>query len=452
LTDFYARVIIHPDGTLNVQNIFGEKGEGENNRAWEKTAPAGKPMQAAASDERAPKINIKKVTLQGGTIDFTDHFIKPNYSVQMFNVGGSVTGLASEDISRAAVELRGNLGYGSPIEITGKINPLVKDLYADLRLNFKDIELSHATPYSIKHFGYPILKGKLTFDVAYLIENRKLDAKNKIFVDQLTFGNKVESPDAIKAPVTLAASLLKDRKGRINLDIPISGSLDDPQFKVSSIIWKVIVNLITKAVTSPFTLLASLVGGGAGEEMSYIEFDYGSDLVTSAGLQKIQLLAKALSERPNINIEIDGYVDADKDMEGLKQAAFSRKIKSQKLKDLIRKGEPAIPVNEVRIQPQEYEKYLTLAYKAENFPKPRNIVGLAKDLPPQEMEKLMLSNIVLTDSDLRLLAFRRAEGVKKHILKSGEVTPGRIFIVESQSLSPKNRKNGKDSRVEFKLK
>jgi hypothetical protein len=274
LTDFYARIIINPDGSLNVQNIFGEEREKvEKNDIKEAVPPkpAEKAMEAEIPDEITRNVKIEKVTLQGGTIDFTDRFINPNYSVQMLNIAGRVSGLSSEEISRAAVDLKGNLGRGSPIEITGKINPLIKDLFADMKIRFKDIELSPVTPYSSKYVGYPILKGKLTFDVSYLIDKRKLDAQNKVFIDQLTFGDKVESPDAIKAPVTMAVSLLTDRNGQINLDIPVSGSLDDPKFRVWPIIWQIIVNLITKAATAPFTLLASLLGGG--EEMSVIEFD-----------------------------------------------------------------------------------------------------------------------------------------------------------------------------------
>jgi len=380
-------MIINPDGTMNIRQIFDVKGKEAGKTAGkenaqeelpEKTAKMNKPEEAVRS------IKIGKVTLQGGTIDFTDRFIKPNYSARMLNIGGSVIGLSSEEISRAAVDLRGNLGYGSPIEITGLVNPLIKDSYADLKLRFKDIELSPVTPYSSRYVGHPILKGKLTFDASYQIENRKLTAQNKVFIDRLTFGDRVESPDAIKAPVTLAVALLTDRNGQINLDIPLSGSLDDPQFSIWPIIWQVIVNLITKAVTAPFTLLASLLGGG--EELSYIEFDYGSYLVDKAGQQKIGSLVKALYERPHLKMDIEGYVDVEQDKNALKQTALNRKIKAQKLNDMIRKGEPAVPLDQVEIRPQEYEKYLTLAYKAEKFPKPRNIIGLAKSLPRQEME------------------------------------------------------------------
>jgi hypothetical protein len=455
LTDFYARIMINPDGTLNIQNIFGGNAEEGQKNAGDKSAPV-KPVEGAVeakpeqSGEMPRNVKIGKVTLQGGTIDFTDRFIKPNYSAKMLNIAGSITGLSAEEISRATVDLRGNLGYGSPIEISGQINPLIKDLFADVKLSFKDIELSPVSPYSSKYVGHPIQKGKLTFDVAYLIDKRKLDAQNKVLIDQLTFGERVESPDAIKAPVTLAVSLLTDRKGQINLDIPVSGSLDDPQFKVWPIIWKVIVNLITKAVTAPFTLIASLIGGG--EEMSYIEFDYGSALVTPAGQQKIQSLAKALYERPNIKMDIEGYVDVENDREGLKREALNRKMKVQKLNTMISKGEPAIAVEQVQILPQEYEKYLTLAYKAETFPKPRNVIGIAKSLPPQEMEKLIITHVEVNNVDLLQLAARRADNVKELILKVDANLASRVFVVESPSLSPKKKESVKDSRIDFKLK
>ncbi len=453
LTDFYVRLIINPDGSMNVQNILGkeeEKKEQEEVKEAVPPKPAEKAVEAEKSDEITKNVKIGKVTLQGGTIDFADRFIKPNYSAQILNIAGRVSGLSSEEISRATVDLKGNLGHGSPVEITGEINPLIKDLYANMKIKFKDIELSPVTPYSSRYVGHPIMKGKLTFDVAYLIDKRKLDAQNKVFIDQLTFGDRVESPDAIKAPVTMAVALLKDRNGQINLDIPISGSLDDPKFSVWPVIWQIIVNIITKAATAPFTLLASLIGGG--EELSFIEFDDGSALVTEPNQQKIKSLVKALYERPNLKMDIEGYVDMEKDKDGIKKSEFNRKVKAQKLKDMLSQGKPAEPIDQVQVQPQEYEKYLTKAYDAAEFPKPRNVIGLQKSLPPQEMEKLMITNIAVTDSDLRQLASQRAENVKELILKSGEVEPGRVFVIEPPSLSPQKKEKAKDSRVDFRLK
>ncbi|HYA15112.1 MAG TPA: DUF748 domain-containing protein [Syntrophales bacterium] len=453
LTDFYARIIINPDGSLNVQNILGKEGEKEEQKAVKEAVPpkpAEKAAEAEKSDDITKNVKIGRVTLQGGTIDFADRFIKPNYSVQMLNIGGRISGLSSEEVSRATVDLKGNFGFGSPVEITGEINPLIKDLFADIKVSFKDIELSPVTPYSSKYIGYPILKGKLTFDISYLIDKRKLDAQNKVFIDQLTFGERVESPDAIKAPVTMAVALLTDRNGQINLDIPVSGSLDDPKFSVWPVIWQIIVNLITKAATAPFTLLASLIGGG--EEMSFIEFDPGSVVVTEPNQQKIKSLVKALYERPNLKMDIEGYVDMEKDKDGIKKSEFDREVKAQKLKDMLSQGKPAVPVDQVQVQPQEYEKYLTMAYYAAEFPKPRNVIGIPKKLPPPEMEKLMITNIAVTDSDLRQLASQRTENVKELILESGQVAPGRVFIVEPPSLSPQKKEKAKNSRVDFKLK
>jgi hypothetical protein len=307
------------------------------------------------------------------------------------------------------------------------------------------------TPYSGKYVGYTIEKGKLNLNLKYLIVKKKLDSQNDIFIDQFNFGEKVESPKATKLPVKLAVALLKDRRGEIKLDIPVSGSLDDPKFSIWGIILKVIVNLVTKAATSPFSLLGAMVGGG-GEELSYVEFDYGSASITEPNLKKLSTLAKALQDRPALKVDVEGHVDMERDREGLKQYLFQRKLKTQKLNEIIKKGGAAIPIDEVKIEPSEYEKYLKMAYKEEKFPKPRNIVGMAKDLPAPEMEKLMLTHIEVKEGDLRSLASQRGMQVKEAILKSGQVEPERIFMIEPKSLTPPKKEKLKDSRVDFKIK
>ncbi|MGD0280584.1 MAG: DUF748 domain-containing protein, partial [Smithella sp.] len=451
LTDFFSRLIINPDSTINIQDIFSDKEAKDAHLKQPVKQEEKKSAKAQANEKQGPAdIKIGKIIFNNGHIDFSDRHIKPNYSANMLNLTGSVTGLSSKEFSRADVALKGNLGYGSPIDITGKINPLGKDLYADIKVSFQDIELSSLTPYSNKFLGYPITKGKLNFNVSYLIDKRKLDSENKVLINQLTFGDKVESPNAIKAPVTLAVSLLTDRKGQINLDIPVSGSLDDPKFSIWPIVWQVIVNLITKAVTSPFALLSSLTGGG--EELSFIEFDYGSIAVTDDGQKKINMIGKALNERPNIKLDIEGYVDADKDKAELKRAEFNRQINAQKLKEMLVKGEQPVDLSLIKISAQEYDKYLKQAYHAATFTKPRNILGMQKDLPPAEMEKLMMANIEITDSDLRQLAAKRAQSVRELILKSGDIAADRIFIVEPKTLVPEKKEKIKNCRVNFKLK
>ena len=205
-----------------------------------------------------------------------------------------------------------------------------------------------------------------------------------------------------------------------------------------------------KAATSPFALLGAIFGGG--EELSYLDFDYGSAALNEPGMKKLDTLVKALYDRPALKFEIEGHADVEKDREGLRQYLFHKKIKAQKLKEMVKSGMSAVPVDEVKIEQNEYPKYLKLAYKAEKFPKPRNIIGMAKDLPVPEMEKLMLTHLEIKDDDLRLLASQRALNVKDYILKSKQVEPERIFLVEPKSLQPEKKEKLRDSRVDFRLK
>ncbi|MBP2673855.1 MAG: uncharacterized protein H6Q84_695, partial [Deltaproteobacteria bacterium] len=293
LTDFYSRIIVNEDGTLNVQGIFA-KGAGKDNAA------AGAAREIAAADNAAASpavpVRIDTVTLQGGDVNFSDRYMKPNYSASLVEIGGRVSGLSSEEGQPADVDLRGKLERSAPLVISGKINPLAKDLFLDLKADFKDMDLSPLTPYSGRYAGYEIQKGKLTLNLSYHIEGKKLDAQNKVFIDQFTFGGPVDSPQATKLPVRLAVSLLKDRNGEIRLDLPVTGQTDDPQFSVWKIIWKIIGNLLVKAATAPFALIGAMFGGG-GEELSYLEFEPGRSDIPAAGAGKLENLAEALYER-----------------------------------------------------------------------------------------------------------------------------------------------------------
>lgn len=457
LTNFYALVLVKPDGRINLQEVMAAeepKGETTPVPTTEKTpGPARQQTAAATPAEKEPSTNIKidQVTLQGGRIDFVDKSVKPEFSTRLSEVGGRVSGLSAEQNTTADVELRGKLNEYAPLEITGKINPLRDDLFVDIKARIKDMDLSPASPYSGKYAGYAIEKGKLSVDVKYSISKGKLDSQNNIFIDQFTFGEKVESPQATNLPVRLAVALLKDRKGEIKLDLPVTGSLNDPKFSVWQIIVHILVNLIAKAATSPFALLGALFGGG-GEELSYIEFDHGSTVITEPNLKKLDAVSKALQDRPSLKLDIEGHADVENDREGLKQLLFNRKIKVQRLDEMVKKGEPVVPVDDVKIEPAEYEKYLKMAYKAEKFPKPKNFIGMAKDIPVSEMEKLMLTHTEVKEGDLRALASQRAMKVQDVILKSGKVEPERVFILEPKSLAPEKKEKIKASRVDFKLK
>jgi uncharacterized protein DUF748 len=455
LGDFYSRLILGADGKMNLQNLTAQKDEKKNDAPpQDKTAskPAEKPAPSAPASSGSDKaISIGKINLQSGNINFSDFFIKPNYSANLTGVQGSISELKPETPGDIALQAR--LDNSAPVDINGKINPLSKELFLDIVADAREIELSPMTPYSAKYVGYGIEKGKLSFNVKYKLENRKLSAENKIILNQLTFGDKIESPTATKLPVLLAVALLKDRNGVIDVDLPISGSLDDPQFSVGGIVLRIIINIITKAVTAPFSLIASAFGGGSGEELSYIQFAEGRANLDQPEQAKIATLAKALNNRPALKLEITGRYDPASDPDGLKRFMLERKVKAQKLKDLARKGQAPRSVDEVQVDKSEYPQYLKSAYGDESFPKPRNLIGLAKDLPVPEMEALMMQHTQVSDDDLRQLASQRAQTVRDALLATGQVSADRLFIVAAKPFTSEERAKlkGKPNRVDFAM-
>ena len=461
LSNFFARIIIDPTGRINLQDVKRSETVGQKSvtEAEHKPAAATPPVAAntvilpppAKAASEIPPIKIRKLTLQGGDIRFTDNFIKPNYSADLKKFGGTISGLSSDAKTSANVDLKGQVN-SAPLAISGKVNPLKGDLSMDIKAEVHGMELAPLSPYSGRYIGYGIEKGKLSFDVAYKVEDRVLTAQNRLVLEQLTLGNKIEGPDVPNLPVNFALSLLRDRNGVIDINLPIGGSLDDPQFSIGGIIVKVIVNLITKAVTAPFALIGSLFGGG--EELSNLEFDSGRAAINDAGEKKLQTMAKMLLDRPALKLEITGRSDPETDREGLKHASIDRKVRALKLKDMVARGESA-DAGSVKVTPQEYPALLKRVYKDEKFSKPRNMVGLQKDLPVEEMEKLMVTNATISDDDLIALGNRRAQAVKDWLIGEGKVPDTRIFILGSKSGNQGAKDDAakaKANRVDFSLK
>ena len=468
LADFFARVIVNPEGKLNLLQIV-RKSDQPADVSVTSTQPAATPAAAAAPAVESgggkavvplavaarPLLPIKigKVTLQGGNVNFSDNFVKPNYSARLKQVGGRISGLSSAPDSIANLELRGSYDNVAPLNVTARINPLSAKPYLDLQADIKGIEMTSLSPYSRKYAGYAIDKGKLSLFVKYKIENNLLEAENRVFIDQLTFGEAFESPDATKLPVSLAVALLKNRNGEIDLNLPISGSLDDPQFSVGGLVVKVIINLFVKAVTSPFALLGSLFGGG--EELSNIEFEYGRAALAPAALTRLENLAKALIDRPSLKLEIEGRVDVEHDPEGLKNARIDRKVRALKREDMTRKAQESGSADEIEVTAKEYPELLERVYRAEKFPKPRNLVGMVKTLPVAEMEKLILTNSAVDEEDLRALGDRRAKAVRDWLV-GHEVPTERVFLLPVRlgdaAAKPGASEKAKGSRVDFSLK
>ncbi len=464
-TDLFTRIELYTDGTLNYRKVFGlaeppPVDEAEVAAAEGATAapvapaagPAAAPPAATAPANAATAavtpVRIDAITLQNASIHVDDTFVKPNYRADLKEVGGRISGLSSESGTRAEVELRGSLESSAPIEVKGSLNPLAATKFADIKASFRDIDLVPFTTYFVKYAGYAVQKGRLTMNVEYKLDDRRLQAKNGFVVDQFTFGDKVESPTATKLPVKLAISLLKDPDGVIRLDVPISGSVDDPKFRIGPIVWKIIGNILVKAVTSPFKLLGSLFGGG--QELSRVDFAPGLATLDATATGRLDALAKALAQRPALKLDVEGKADAEKDPEGLKRALFERKVKARKAEELARKG-AAVPVDDVVVSKEEWPEYLERAYRKEKFPKPRTALGFVKKLPPEEMEKLMLTNIQVGPDDLRQLALERATAVKDYLLSGGKVAADRVFLVEPGA-ARKPKPGETLARVDFVLK
>jgi len=280
--------------------------------------------------------------------------------------------------------------------------------------------------------------------VRYRIVDGKLEAENQLYLDQLTFGDKVDSPSALKLPILLAVALLKDRNGVIDIHLPISGSLDDPKFSIGGIIVKVIVNLITKAITAPFALLASAFGGG-GEELGYVEFEPGSTALSEASSRRLDTLAKALLDRPALRLEATGRADPAQDEVALRRQHLDRLMRAAKAKS---SGD--LP-DSVTIEPAERPRWLEAAYKAADLKtKPRNAIGLAKSLPPEQMEALLLESAPAGEEALRTLANQRGDRVKAYL--STKVPPERVLLTASRLGTEGIEDKGRTTRVGFALK
>lgn len=446
LSDFYTRLILDAQGGLNIREITAQEAR-ENKAARDAAAEAVQQAEAPPP----PSIVIKRITLQGGNIAYSDRFIRPNYDANLTGMGGQLTGLSSNPDTIAELDLRGKVDNAAPVEVVGRLNPFRQDKALDIRAKVKDFELPGVSTYAAKYVGYGIEKGKLSADLHYKVEDRKLTATNQVFLDQLTFGDRVDSPNALKLPVLLAVSLLKNRRGEIDLDLPVGGSLDDPEFSVAGLVVKVIINLISKAITSPFALLGSMLGGNS-EELAWVDFDPGFARIPESGETKLKSIARVMNEKPGLKLDIAGRVDTENDPEGLKRALLQGKVEALKVRDMAGRGESVEEGARVSVTASEYPALLARVYRNEKFPKPRNMVGLTKDLPVPEMEKLILANIQVEGDELRLLAQQRAQAVKNWLLEQGKVPPERIFLLASRSGDDGKQPKARASRVDFSLR
>jgi len=287
----FLRAIVAPDRTTNIQAL----------QVPPDSVPAAFRPAPGTPDTMPARIDLVRVL--DGSMYFADLTLTPNFATGIRSLDGTIRDLSSAQAAHADVELEGKVDAYAPAKIAGTLNPLNGRGLTDLNVSFKNIELTTFSPYSGKFMGYRIEKGKLDLDLKYRIQNRQLDATNRIFMRQLTLGGKVASPDATRLPVRFAVALLKDRDGNIDLNLPVKGNLDDPSFSVVPIIMKLLVGLVTKAVASPFKLLGAVFGRD-DQESPAVHFAFGSAQVDSTDAHALQAVRKGLADRPALRLEI----------------------------------------------------------------------------------------------------------------------------------------------------
>jgi hypothetical protein len=489
----YVRMIIAPDRTVNITEILkppgakkagaaGTQGEVTDAEAEAASAVAAAPAQAppapapgggksksrgeskAAATVAKPAqpltpfpLSIGTVRFVNATANYTDLWIKPSFSIGIQTLTGTVTGLSSDPASRARVQLEGKVDRYSPLQISGEVNLLSAALYTDIKMAFKDLDLTVVNPYSGHFTGYTIAKGKLSVEVAYKIDQRKLSATQHFVVDQLELGERVDSPDATHLPLKLAVALLRDKDGVIDLDLPMTGSLDDPKFRIGPIIWKIFTNLIVKAAAAPFALLGHLFGGG--EHVNIISFDPGSAVLDKNATDQLGSISKGMKARPALKLDVPMVYSATLDQPQMAAQKLHAELASRIQASREGRRHPDTAVESTLADPQQHFKLLVEQYKQQlgGAPLPPSAVAAQeakKKEPPaydeaiNDLNAALIDHIQVQDSDLQELGKDRAKAIQDALLSDGQIDPARVFIVNA---APKPQ-TGDRVKVELAVK
>ena len=490
----YARLVIETNKTINLLNAL--RLTNTNAPATNETKVATATRPAGETNSELPQISIGAIVITNTALSFSDRSIQPNVNLSIRDVNGRVADLSTKQLQHADLNLGAKIDGVGPAAITGTLNPFSGTETNEFKVSVKDMDLTPASPYAGKFAGYGIAEGKLNLDLAYQLVGKKLTSKNVITLDQFNFGDKVASPDATHLPVRLAVAILKDREGKIVLDVPIEGSLNDPQFRIGKVVTRAVVNILEKVATSPFSLLGAVFGGG-GAELGYQEFAVGSADLTPVDRQKLEALAKGLYERPALNLEITGGVDLDGDREGLQRAALDQEIRTRVWMKLRKDQQATNTVDQLVLAPDERGRWIKTIYNealaagkitpeliaantnlaayAATIPTTTTrssvpekgatrLMNAARDTsdksaaavvyqtklvpPPDPTEAVLLATYPVTDADLNALAARRAKAVQDYLIQSGKVTAARLFLKQGESETL--RKDGSRVYLQFR--
>ena len=331
-----AQLIIENDRSLNAQRLLVKAPEPAT-----APAPATATATAPAADAGFP-VRVRRVRLQDAKLDFADLSLRPQFAAKIYELNGVVTGLSTRRDARSQIELDGRIDEFGLARVRGQLNPFAPTDNTDLNVVFKNVDMVSASPYTMKFAGYKVAEGKISLDLQYKVRNRQLDGTNQIVLDKLTLGERIDSPDALKLPLELALAILKDSDGRIDLGLPVSGDMNDPQFSYGALIWKAVGNVLTKIVTAPFRALGNLLGISA-DKLESIDFDAGSAVLLPPEREKLKQVAQILAKREQLKLAVPGQY-SDTDGAALRAQAVRRAV-AAKAGIKLEAGEEAGPLN-----------------------------------------------------------------------------------------------------------
>ncbi|MHB8907873.1 MAG: DUF748 domain-containing protein [Syntrophales bacterium] len=438
--NLFGKVIIFEDKSSNLTRILRSP-----EQAGAVTAKAGEPAGAASkkTDTPAPAktetrdeanqfpLAIERLRLSNADVEFADLSLSPKFGTRMHDLSGVVTGLSNDPATTALVELDGKVDEYGSARIRGSIQPFRATEFTDLTLTFRNIEMTNLTPYSGRFAGRKVESGKLSVDLEYKIKKRQLASDNKIVINKLILGERVESPEAVNLPLDLAIAILEDSNGVIDLDLPITGSLDDPQFSYGKLIWKAIVNVLTKVVTAPFRALGNLLGISS-EKLEAVEFDFGTATLQPPEQEKLKEIGQALAKRPALTLSITPAFDLQKDTRAIQESRMRRDVAQRMGLNVPPDQEPG-PVDTGNPRAQKaleelyddrFDKQGGVKAIKDEFKKPKDV---AKTLYDEMLQRLTLQ-IPVTDIELKQLAQARGEAVKQSLITLGKVDAGRISV------------------------
>lgn len=407
--NYAGRIHIAKDGTVNAQ------------RAWQKELnnSANETPESPELDEPW-NINIPQIIITESAIDFMDESLPVPFRTEIGDFSGEIRDISSAKDSIASVEFAGTVDGYAPVSLTGTANPLLPKPALDLNLTFDGIDMALLTPYSGVFAGRAIKRGVLSLDLNYSLKENKLKGTNSIVMKQFKFGENVASDKAVDLPLDLALALLTDTSGVIDLSVPISGDVDSPKFSIGGILGGALLNVITKAIASPFSLLANLVGSEA--DLHIVNFPAGSSELSKAGIEKLVQLNDALHSRPNLTLLITGRLNMTTDRTKMQTAA---------LHTLLR-NEQGLSKKSIATRSPEYAEAITNRYLA------LSSEGTAQTSQGLQLTQV-LQSIAISDQQLLQLAQARAEQIEQYLVnelgleaKRTAIASGNLDPVENQ--------------------